>query len=674
MEGTDPTGKPYTPKTGYQTPDIVTEAVKRFDEAYHHHHYFVRNFDRRERAYRGILHATAQAARWRHTMHPPYAFNMIETIVAGESEQGMDTKVIPAPMPGLDMQTAQDLLEKAEDVRYLLKHERGVDGFDQKQRPLLLCDAIGGRYVGKSYWNLTHATVSRQGVHEVVIHDADGGVLGTVPTIVEIERDETLFDNSTTEVVDPRDFILHESARALQPREPGGAQYLFHRSWYSMEQLKQMEREGFLTNVDYLTNTQTGFSQAYTKREKELWRINRIKDLVEVVEYWYFWRGKVWRCIYGNRSVQLRAPESNPFWHQNYPFFIGSSQPQPFSTQGASDMELLEQIQEMLWELANQRYDNLELVNNAITLLRSDIDDPDVFQYYPGAFWMVDDPKQVQPYAPPWQLANVSLEAEALLKGDLQAVSSATPLAGGNDQGIGKSAQTATGASLIMTAAQQRLAYKKWHAQQGFNDEAWMRIKNCQQFMTDERLLHVIGPSGKLAFKSISPFDIQGEFLFTITSADASMNRQERRAEAQAIVQLMMNVFPQSYVSGTPIDLHEVIIWALREWDMEDEAEAFFQPKQQPDPQTVALLMGNAPRTQIRLQGTLAEGSEAGAIQEQGQLTGGGPGSPPQPNMGTTSSTAVDASKPSATGGLSMSPALMLQRARALSGGLKGGG
>jgi hypothetical protein len=61
---------------------------------------------------------------------------------------------------------------------------------------------------------------------------------------------------------------------------------------------------------------------------------------------------------------------------------------------------------------------------------------------------------------------------------------------------------------------------------------------------------------------------------------------------------------------------------------------------------------------------------------------GGGPGSgqpalPPgsqngvqgQNNMGVTSQTAVDATSPSATGGMSMSPALMAQRALALSSG-----
>ena len=32
---------------------------------------------------------------------------------------------------------------------------------------------------------------------------------------------------------------------------------------------------------------------------------------------------------------------------------------------------------------------------NLITLIRSDVDDPDAFEFYPGAQWIVEDPGQV---------------------------------------------------------------------------------------------------------------------------------------------------------------------------------------------------------------------------------------------------------------------------------------
>jgi hypothetical protein len=107
--------------------------------------------------------------------------------------------------------------------------------------------------------------------------------------------------------------------------------------------------------------------------------------------------------------------------------------PQPFSTIGMSDIELIEELQEMLWEMATsvrQRRAHQQLHH----LIRSDVDDPDAFEFYPGARWPVDDDRtQVEPLQPPYQLAEVTLQAEALLKGDLQNVTSAAPFAAARD-------------------------------------------------------------------------------------------------------------------------------------------------------------------------------------------------------------------------------------------------
>jgi hypothetical protein len=62
----------------------------------------------------------------------------------------------------------------------------------------------------------------------------------------------------------------------------------------------------------------------YSDRETELWNVNRTKDLIEVLEYWWFKDGKVWRTPDRQPRVVLLRAESrsvgNPFWHQGYPF------------------------------------------------------------------------------------------------------------------------------------------------------------------------------------------------------------------------------------------------------------------------------------------------------------------------------------------------------------------
>lgn len=623
----------------YVPPPIVEEIVKKWDEAKGHHDTFVRAYERRERAYRGVLTVSSEAAKWKHKLHPPYAFNLVETIVSNTVEMGLRFDVRPAPKPGASPDEALQQLAQSEAVGDLLRHEHRVDEMDFKQRPLYLSASIGGMGIGKSYWNYSEGAVKRQGVKMVPAGDPELTSL-QVPVITEIEEDAVLRDHSTFEVVDPRDFVLHESARALQPWEPGGAQHLFHRCWYSFEQLKAMERAGYVKNVDQLKES-LDFSGEYDDRETELWNINRTKDLIEVLEYWCMKDGRVMRTLVGNRVILLRDEEDSPFWHGEYPFVICSTMPQLFTPRGMSDIELIEQLQEMLWELMNQRLDNVELINNAIMLIRSDVDDPDAFEHYPGARWPVDSTDQVEALVPPYQLIEATLSTEALLKGDLQNVTAAAPFASGTETAT-VDQKTATGASLVMSAAQQRLLSKKYQAQQALRQEANMRIKNLQQFISEPRLTHIIGEDGATSFRQIQPLEIQGDYLVEMEPMGESAMREQRRAESVQLMQVMMQMAPMAAAAGAPLNVREILEWGLKKWDVRDYAK-FFSAQPQP------AVMGGGP---------------AGP---------GGPGQQPAPeggpNMGITAETAVDAASPSATGGNSMSPEAAMARALSMSGG-----
>jgi hypothetical protein len=621
-------------------PPLVAEIVKKFDEAKGSHDAFVRSYERNERAYKGILDAASSAARWRHKLHPPYAFNLLETVVANHVEMGLSFQVRPAPHVNESLDEAMRLLAQAEACEDLLRHEHRVDEMDFKQRPLYLTAGIGGRGVGKCYWNLTEGAVRRQGVKIVDVTDDDGNPILKVPTVQTIVEDGVLRDHSTTEIVDPRDFIIHESARSLQPWEPGGAQHVFHRCWYSFEQLKMMEASGYLQNVDQLKEKQDQSSE-YRYREGTVYEPNKRKDLIEVLEYWCMKNGAVYRSLVGGRSVLLRDEEESPFWHGGYPFFICSSMPQPFSTIGTSQIELIAELQSMLWELANHRLDNVELINNFITLIRSDVDDPDAFEWYPGARWPVDSTDQVEILQPPYQLAEVTLQAEQFVKGDLQNVTSATPFAGGTDtQSVDQ--KTATGASIVMNAAQQQLQAKKYYAQQGLKQEAQMRLKNCQQFIDDNKLVHIIGPDGRMAFRELSPLDIQGDYICELEAMGESDMRQERRAEAMQLTQVLLQSAPLAAAAGVPLNIEEVLKWALKRWGLED-GDRFFSA------QPASL-------------GAIGQGSPP-------QQSGGTTGVPAVgPNIGITSAAAVDAASPSAAGGISGSPITALARALAMGG------
>jgi hypothetical protein len=630
--------------------ETLDKILDRFDRVKGPHQKFVTLYEQRERAYRGELRRASNAARWKHQIHPPYAFNLIETVISSSVEQGLFLSARPAPQGSPSLEEAQLQLARTEDVQDLIAHEHRVDEMDSKQRPFYLTAAIGGRGVLKGGWAYSTGAVKRQGIQETEVHDGDGNLLGTVPTITEISEEGILRDHSTCTVVDPRDFLLHEGARAIQPWEDGGAQYLFHRMWYSFEQLKDIEDSGFISDVDYLADYErSSSSDEYEDRVSEVYNLDRRKDQIEVLEHWCFEDGNVHRAWVGNKQVLLRDIEESPFWHGGYPFIVGSSMPLPFSTIGMSEIELIMQLQEMLWEIQNQRLDNLELVNNAIYVIAQDLEDPNAFQAYPGALWEVERPDQVQALTPPYQAAEIALQSEALLKGDLQNVTSAAPFTSGAET-ASIDQKTATGASIVMNAAQQRMQYRKYEFQKGIKAEAEMRLKNCQQFIDGSQLAHVIGEDGVQQFREISVLDIQGDYLFDLEPMSESNMRQERRNEATQFFQVSMAAAPAFAVSPWPLNLKELYLDMAKHWGKTD-AEKFFSQ----DPKAQAAAM---------------------AAQQGG---GGGMPSQPapngqQPNLGITSDQAVDASSPSAVGGISGSSMLAEQRARAMGGGVSNNG
>lgn len=631
--------------TGLSDEEQVARVVKHLEATKKHHDIFVRRFERLERAYRGIVNPRSKAASWRNVVTPPYAFQLIETVVANTVEEGLRLKATPTPTINSSLEEITAMLDKSQAVENLLRAEHRIDEMDAKQRPLFLSDAICGMGVGTSRWAYNTGPFVEQYVDwEDVYHPETEEHIGRVPQLKQRTSDRVIRDHSTFEVIDPRDFMLHESAKCLQPCEPGGAQYVLHRCWYSMEQLLGFEAGGYMQNVKDLTNSRDQTVE-YSERETALWNINRTKDLIEVIECWEYRNSQIMRTIVGNRKVLLAPMTPSPFNHGEYPFVIANSMPQLFTTTGMSTVELVEKLQEMLWTLQSQRLDNIELINNAILLIRADIDDPEAFEWFPGARWPVQSPSDVAPFQPPYQLAGLTLEAESVLKGDLQNVTSAAPLAGGVSGNVDQ--KTATGVSIIMSNAQKALQARKNQAMKALVREANMRIKNCQQFISDTRLVHEIGPNGVSSFRSVDPIDYKGEFAFEIEEGSESIMRQEKRAEAMQWLQVITGLAPVMAASATPLDLKQIVMWAARKWDIYD-AEKFFSA------QPASLGAAGQPGGQT---GPPGGGDPSGAAPPGG------------PNLGVTSSTAVDASQPSATGGISASPSMFLQRALAMGGG-----
>jgi hypothetical protein len=225
------------------------------------------------------------------------------------------------------------------------------------------------------------------------------------------------------------------------------------------------------------------------------------------------------------------------------PFVMTSSMPDAFQFVGMSVIESLAQIQEYLWTLQNQRIDALRLLTNVITTIRSDVDDPDAFEWYPGAQWIVEDPGQVGQLQIDGTAAQITLEAEALLKGDLQNMLGGLPMAGGVNSGS-IDQQTATGMSIITSIAQKLIQSRKQHYMWAYSQVGALFLGMMGQMIREHRVIPQMGAEGSHELMTVHPLDLQGEFNVNIDVSDESVVKQEKIQESMAFVNMVAPIAP----------------------------------------------------------------------------------------------------------------------------------
>lgn len=365
---------------------------------------------------------------------------------------------------------------------------------------------------------------------------------------------------------------------------------------------------------------------------------DRTRGLIEVLELWTDERV----ITVANGSVLLRdAP--NPFAHGRKPFVICSAIPDLFQIPGVSVIEGLAQMQELLWTLMNTRIDATRMAASVVTLIRGDTEDPEQYEWAPEAQWIVTDPNQVQTLDMSHVIAaaQATLQSEGLLRGDIQNVMGGLPFTGGS-QSQSLPTDTATGVSIVTNIAQAILARRKGMYQKMFGKVGQMFLELDQQFITDDRLVEVLGDKGAREYLQLGWRDVQGIFDVELEVKGESLMRQERRAENQALVTSAMQSAPVMAQAGFPLNLRAFWERLLDAYDIPDKETFFSQPQQQGQPVAPP---GTSP--------------QAGNIQDdmQGQLEAGG---------NTNPALAAGPSSPSSP--VSMSPSTMMQQSLARNG------
>jgi len=557
-------------------------ALAAFEEDKKPHEEAVSQMDRHYRAYRGVLEGGSEADSWNTKYHPAVAFQILETTVAGLVDPKPRWALVPRARFTQPPEVAE-VREAASQLELLLAFQRKTPSFLREQRIHRLQALICRLTAKKISWDFHTRPYNDWESYSEPVEDDQGFQIGSVDKIRQVSGTEVVRDDPKSEVVDVRHLIIPSNAKSWED-----ATRVTHRLYLPFDEIKRREcktkngkphkgpcQGGYYHNVDELKDKSKGSSAGESSgQDKALFDYAPHPDDVELLEHWHIGPdGGIMLTVLGNKNVLLRHQES-PYYHGKFPFTVTSGTPYPFRTHGISDVEQIMELQEMIWSLASQRMDNVKLVNNAIILLREDMDDPDAFEFYPGARNTVSDPTQVEMWTPDIRLAEVSLSAEQMVKRDMESISGGSQWLSG-DQSM-NSGGTATEASLMTTLAQRRVAAKRQFFLEADAEEGNQYIELNDQLLTEDRYLQIVGAEGFAGWKLIKP-DVFRQFGFQIEieGQDESLMREQKRAEKQALYQVAVQAAQVHAAIGQPLNLQAFMDDLLDAHDVRDKARYY---------------------------------------------------------------------------------------------------
>ena len=550
--------KSDTPSSkGKPNQEAFDKAVRFYGEAKSSHANFVNGVEKRYKSWRGFLDQTSEAASWTSKQHPPYINHIVETSLASMIDDNLNYSIRPrmtlATLHDPAAQKRAQLGADAHNVLYELQTRH--TSFTRTQRPFVLQNAIAGLTVAKTYWVTEYQRRRRMIQQEEpllnefgdqILHPITAHPL-TMPRLVEAEvAPQVTYDGPYTEVVDVRDFMWHEAAVSLDR-----ARYVIHNVWVDPEDIDAglagdtpqfgAARGGWSAkDIKDAIGESRDFTDELGRREQELYQTDRTKGLIMISEVWDQVERTV--TVIANCAALL-AHFDFPFHHEKTPFVVCSTQPDLFRIPGISQVEKVEALQNLLWSLINQRIDNLQLINNAIFMFRPDIEDVNEYEFEPGARWPVEDPTQVNMWSPNVVPAEVSLGAEALLKGDLQNLAGGFPFASGTDsQTVDQ--KTATGASIVTSLAQRSINLAKTEVYDAWEDVGYQRMVLNQQFIREDQAVPVLGLDGDETTQVVEAALLAGDFSFELEPGPDQVMEQQEQAKAQALIQLAGQLVP----------------------------------------------------------------------------------------------------------------------------------
>ncbi len=588
--------------------EAFERARKFIEECEPHHDGIMRKVDDRSDAYHGVVQTQADAASWKSQMYGKYAMHIVDVTLASMVEDRLRYKIRPRKtLADIWDETADERLRQgAEAHQILMDWQNRQSKFTRMQRPFLLQNAIAGITVAKTTWververrrrMVAEERPLENEAGEPIVHPDHG--LMTYPHLVERTESLPVYDGPLTEVVDIHDMFWPKNARDAKE-----ARYIGHRVWLSLEDLERECEPGGMYGPDNggwtfkQIKVQLGTAREYADRYGARWGANKEtthdKDKLEVIEVWDTFKKDVTTFV--NRCALVAYKEDFPYFHERPPFTFCTTQADLFEIVGISQVEKVQALQEMLWGIQNQSLDNLILINNAITIYRPDVEDADALEFAPQAMWGLESPDMVQMWSPNPMPAEISINRERLIQGDMQNLAATFPFSSGAEsQTVDQT--TATGASIVSGLAQRSIDLSKQPVYDAWEDIGNDKLILNNQFITEPTAATVLGADGVEQTHTIWPEILQGDYSYEQEAIPDAVMQQQEQAKWQGALQVALQavpiLLPLSQAGGARmLNMDAFVEEALKSLGVEDTDRFFVE---QPAQTQVPTQGGQAP-------------------------------------------------------------------------------
>lgn len=501
-----------------------------------------------------------------------FAYQRIDVLMAHLTTDKPVARVAPL-RPGPECEKSAKAAQRAHNIW------RRKDHRDEKEIELALNACIFGTAPYKEIWDYERKQVKRRVVKKSFMG------LGT-PRFEEVEDWTVTKDQPSMIPWNPYDY-------AWDPRavDEDSMRYVVLFSYPTKAELLAMQRQGIYSNIDDLS-ANTSRSAAQFQRPG---RDRDLEGCIEVAEIWDIEENR--QVSIANRTTAI-CDQASPYWHGQVPGGICTTQPNLWTLDGTSEVEIVAAIQAEMHSFRDNWITDARLATKLLVIVDSSVDPKEIEKINNALILDESRPVQVLPIdpgaAPPttWNpganLVPLGEQIIAALTKDMDDMSGVNQYISGQVDQVDP--KTATEVQQLSTAAERRVNAKKNQLGRGYERASVFDLRNMKQFMNTPLIVRLDGNvpdaaisqggvSGDYSFDSIDPQDVvDADFELLMSNADETIDKQEERNQWMTLFNTLVAALP-AFPPGSAMPNYAKLVERLLEaYDVEDPDEFMTDP------------------------------------------------------------------------------------------------